>query len=903
MRRTIINKSTAIKAVIAFFALLMIISIYPLRVWNKIIVEHENVDVTQRSERINDYHDVVQKFIAAYDRIDSVDVYIDGLEKGKYMAVTVFDPDMQTYYERFINLSDYEIPGYVTIPMKLDLTVGETYTLLLNGSFSTFFVGYNQQDKAVYPNILNCAYHDTEVQGMNLAAELNYSQPIAKKTSLLMMLGIAFLAVVLCLCVDLFYKNKKDKLITVHRVIKYVGNPIAALLTITLMILIFPVKMFDDRVIEIIFYEIGTVIAGFFMFYAINHESDATLDTKLWHNARNFLMMSAIALAIWFCCEYMNAFFTIYQTLAERKEMIFLLLFLCMSIPKKKLLKGYNLAYLLVAAFIGIWYRSGHLMVETEKEYDLHNAATTYAVIVVILTGFMLLNIIFEVIDALKKTHNTQQKKILPGISPLGILIVLLFAALVIFRNTRWWGVVLALFVFGLMFCYKHFGFSEDGDRSNYPGLIAGGLLLNFTISMIYSLLYRNFAAFNSGRFAFVFHTVTITAEYMTVMECAALVLLFYKIYDTREIDSFKTRFRYMWKEFLLFGFVSAYMIFTMSRTAYLACVVMVIFACGISSIDCKEEKFKYFRRQFCTMLIAVIICFPAAFTLQRTIPAIYGHPKVFHIIEKGNYGINGGGNPKSTLYMSLERFADLFCEKILSMDLINYNYPEDKANYDENGYPIYGDLGIELDPVQAELGKVTITELLQSKLTSDEDKKYLHKYAGKELGLKKNGKLTKKKRKELKALQEEMEKNAIFQQQEEEDSEAGALEELSNGRFDIFRAYLSQINFSGHEEMGAELPSGEIAVHAHNTYIQVMYDNGIIAGLCFGLMIAGAIISGGVYYIRKRDEVPGAMLPYAMTVGFGVAALTEWVFQLGNPMAIAFMLSLMPLVIGKQKN
>jgi hypothetical protein len=329
----------------------------------------------------------------------------------------------------------------------------------------------------------------------------------------------------------------------------------------------------------------------------------------------------------------------------------------------------------------------------------------------------------------------------------------------------------------------------------------------------------------------------------------------------------------------------------------------MVIFSCGISSVDCTEKKFKYFLRQICTMIVAVVICFPAAFTLQRTIPAIYAHPRVFHIIEKGNYGINGGGNPKSTLYMSVERFVDLFCEKILSMDLIDYNYPEDKANYDENGYPIYGDLGVELDPVQAELGKVTITELLQSKLTSDENRKYLHKYAGKELGLKKNGKLTKKKRKELKALQEEMEKKAIFQQQDSEDSEASGLEEFSNGRFDIFRAYLSQINFFGHEEMGALLPSGEIAVHAHNTYIQVMYDNGIIAGLCFGLMIAGAVISGGIYYLKKREEVPGAMLPYAMTVGFGVAALTEWVFQLGNPMAVALMLSLMPLVVGKHKN
>ena len=109
-------------------------------------------------------------------------------------------------------------------------------------------------------------------------------------------------------------------------------------------------------------------------------------------------------------------------------------------------------------------------------------------------------------------------------------------------------------------------------------------------------------------------------------------------------------------------------------------------------------------------------------------------------------------------------------------------------------------------------------------------------------------------------------------------------------------------MNLWGHDEMGAELPSGEIAVHAHNTYLQVMYDNGIITGILFAGLILISIISGWLYYRRYKEEIPGALLPGAMTVCFAVASLSEWVFQLSNPMTIALMLSLMPLCMKEQK-
>ncbi len=911
MRRTVINKSTAIKAVILIFAVLIILSVYPLRLWQRTITDHGDALITQTSDRINDYHDVVQKFIARYDRIDSIDVYVEGLEKGQYMSVVIYKPTMEVYYEQLIYLGDKELPGYVNIPLKLDLEVGETYTLLLNGCLSTFYVGYCASDLALYPYVINFAYHDTEVSGICLAAKYNYEQPISKRNSLIIILAVAAIAALMIFITGLVYKNKKDKLITVHRVIRFVGNPIAVGITLTLMVMIYPLQVFDTRTADIIFYEIGVLISGIIMLYAINHENDATLDIKPWHSFHNVLRMGAIAAAIWFCCEYMNAFYTIYQTLAERKELICLLILLCLMLPRERVLKSYNLVYAVAAYAVCLWYRSGHLLADTEKEYDLHNAATTYGVIIAWLTGFILLSIAAETVSRIKKRAAVRGGKVFEmRPSVMGIILMLLGIVLAVFRNTRWWGVVLTLFMFALMFCFGAFETSSRENKKNYIDIVAGGLMLNFVISMVYCWLYRSFAAFNTGRFPFVFHTVTVTAEYMTVMVCASMVLLLYKIYDTRDIASFRDRFKYLWKEFVLFGFVTAYMIFTISRTAYLACMVMFVFVAGLTAFDNKKGKLKYFLRQFVTMALAVILCFPAAFTLQRILPAIYGHPKTY-MIENQNYALNGGGNPASSHFMGIERFVDLFGEKILSIDLIDYNYPEDIYNYDEDGNYIYGETGVYVTKKQAQDLNISVIGLIYSSDTDEETKQYLLETAGNELIAIEEAKAAAEAAAAEQAavedtadeqVTEEVSEDTADGEAAEESSSEGSIESFSNGRLTIFKSYLEQMTLWGHDEMGALLPSGEVAVHAHNTYIQVMYDNGILAGVFFLLMMATAVFAGGKYYMKNKDEIPGSLLPYAMTICFGVAAVSEWVFQFSNPMTIALILALMPIALKENK-
>ena len=96
---------------------------------------------------------------------------------------------------------------------------------------------------------------------------------------------------------------------------------------------------------------------------------------------------------------------------------------------------------------------------------------------------------------------------------------------------------------------------------------------------------------------------------------------------------------------------------------------------------------------------------------------------------------------------------------------------------------------------------------------------------------------------------------------------------------------------------MGAEAPNGEILVHAHNTYLQVAYDHGILTGGIFLLWVGFGTVSSALYERRFRGKMRYAGLPLALFLAFAFAGVSEWVFQFGSPMTVALMLGLPSLM------
>ncbi len=109
--------------------------------------------------------------------------------------------------------------------------------------------------------------------------------------------------------------------------------------------------------------------------------------------------------------------------------------------------------------------------------------------------------------------------------------------------------------------------------------------------------------------------------------------------------------------------------------------------------------------------------------------------------------------------------------------------------------------------------------------------------------------------------------------------------DQYSNGRLGIYSAYLSQLNLTGHAEMGALLPDGTPAVHAHNIYLQIAFDHGIPTGGLF--LILCLFVIWQAFRFRGRS-----LLPFALGAAFLVGGMAEWISHLCNPLCFAFVFS-----------
>ncbi|WP_155840087.1 O-antigen ligase family protein [Butyrivibrio sp. MC2021] len=873
--RHIINRKTAIEVIILLLTLICIMTIWPLRIFADTFEYSPGGNLLDESITVNFEDNAVQKFITRYDRLKSVDVYVSEMTEGRYLSVAVRNEEHTELLRVLVDTADYQLPDYVNVPMELDVEPGKEYYLLFEGCRSKYNLGF--EDIPENPEYVGSLYtHWNEIPGRHISCFYNYKVPMSRSRSLMYIGILAAVAAVLIIAERIFFKlnPEKNSLLTVGKTVKYVANPLNAIVFLTLMIMVFPLRIFDSRPIDIIFYEIGLIVCAGIGFYAINHNVVRhSMGVSFWQTIegsdrpKSCLMMFTIAMSLWYACAYMNDLYDIYHTLSERRMVIWLILTMLLTFTFREAFNIPNLLWLAASVIAGVRYYGLHSLADTEKEYDLHNMALKYGIIIVILGGFVVISLIRRAAMLLRKRflHITEHDSSRSVITAFGILLLVFMASIIIFRNTRWWGVAMSV-----TFICLYLRIAGWQGKKNWYKILAGGLMVNFLLSLGFSLLHRYFAGFVSGRFAFIFHTVTVTAEYLALMAAVATVMLVAKIVAMPKKCGVVLLFKSAWKEIVLFGWILSYAVFTVSRTAILSIAVTVI---AVILVTVSVHK-KQFFRIIGVMAAAAIICFPGAFTLQRILPTIVARPTIY-LIDDTDVLVRGGADWNSTNFMCVERFAGLFGEKILGVDLGDYHYPVDKNNYDEDGNPYYDHYGFPIDQSNEEYyyddqGKVDET-----------GQEHLLASAG----------FT---RAEAHMLSEEM--NGYV------DTES-RLDMISNGRITIFKAYAKELNLTGHDEMGALLPNGEIAVHAHNTYMQVAYDHGIPVGILFMVLLIAAAVLGVKLYRKNCRQNPILLLIFAVVMAFAFAGISEWVFQFCNPMTVALMLAFAGLTFKEAKD
>lgn len=866
--KKIVYKSKAIQAVIVILAAVLLISLWPLRLWQEKVSVSIPLESGTMTQVVDNDLTVLQSFVAQYNHMGNLRLYLGEETEGESFFVRILDEGQVMIAEEEIAIDVAELPGYVDVLVDVDMEVGKMYHCIVQGNDSHVFLAYEQIPMTDMPYAGLMYYNNQPIDGMNLVADYDYSVPLRKGKVLLFGGTVLILAALLLAVVKLIYKKKdKDKLITVERAFKFVTNPIVGVCTLLALGAVL-MGVCGHYVLDNTVFIVSILFLSGILFYGINHNRDGQdavfSGTYLSSHLPDLFQSICIAGAITACCEYMNGLYDIHHAVAERKEMIWFALAVIAMFKWKEIFNLYNLVYVIAAGIGGYFYYQNEVQKLAEQtiketEIGMHLQIIQNTVVIAILLGL----IVIRTIIGLCKRKLTR-----PDFWYAGLLAVF-FAAIIIFRNGRWWTVVLAV---SFTLFYLTYGMWEKKER--FLVNICRGIALQFILATGYALLHRPYVTYKTARYPHIFHTVTIAATYLTIVECAAVVLLLMKLAKSKKLKD-------IWKELCFFGVVSSYMLFTMARTGFLAVAVTLLFALILMAAGKGKEWFRNVLQAAGLMILAVLVCLPVTFTAQRTVPAIASDPILFEI-ESYPDDIMRGQKLDSMQYMRVGRFIDVFSEKIFGIPEGTFDiYGEIEAYKQQRAVRLAALEAMKEEAKEAEANAEANTETNAEEVVEVVVPKKPPAYEDVDQSQLDQEKVT------------EIYDELAEMKPEQTDAEG----DYTNGRLDIFRSYLEQLNMQGHMEMGAVLPDDSIATHAHDIYLQVAYDHGMPTGILFVLVGLITWIKACVYYYRRKNKTTYAALPVVITTAVAVAGIVEWIFHLSNPCGLVLMLVITPLV------
>ena len=581
-----------------------------------------------------------------------------------------------------------------------------------------------------------------------------------------------------------------------------------------------PLALFGRDTVNRAFLEAGLtllcVFAGTLVFLWREKPALVLSETGL----RNGLQCLCISGALWYCVRYQNALSEYEHYVATRGMLLFLALAALCMLPRAALFSLKNILYLAGMLPVDALYYYRSIKNWGDPVLAKQNAALAT------LTGFLLWQLarrLLSLRQAGKKAREGEKKKVVRRHYPSPCAIVLFLYAVCVLRyaNGRIWPIAL-LIVYALFYAYLRLFSGES--KITWLRNVSGGILLSFLYVVTDSLLHRPWHYFIYYRYPMSFHTVTMTAVYLTLVTTGAAVLL---ISVTEEAESKRAsileKHRMIFpKELLawgLFGVSLSYLFMTLSRNGYASAAGTLVFLLLLYAV---RKGIKKSLRKAALFLAAFLFCFPATFTVVRIVPALVNQPFVFSI-EPFSESIEPGEPWDSARYMTIGRFFET--------------------------------LGFKLH------GAVEIADTGARVYVAAADKK------------------------------------AAVRAAEPESLRVSSLDQYTNGRLDIYRAYLGQLNVEGHTVMGAVMPDGSLALHAHNIYLQIAFDHGIITGIVFVLVCFFALRYAAAYYTGGMR-----LLPFSLLVAFMIVGMAELVWHLCNPLACGMLLSIYPALFDRNE-
>ena len=859
-----LKRSRAIEYAILCYAVVLMLLIGPIGLLDTTRVVAGNQTTAGWTEPVGSDDRIQQVFIADGGYLESISIFAENDLSRKVVNLSISNDLGETVFSRNVALDTYEAPGFFTIPVEFQTEAGRAYVWQISHPEEELVLGWQNTGESgltVFGNYYYVA-EGGQIQeqiGQNILMRFTYSNPLSLWKKGALMAGIALIAGFLILLTEnAARKGRKNREVKVQWLFRTVCNPLIVLGTAVWLAAVLLFDYYGGGRADKMVYCAGILIFAAVLLYAVNARRDdirpLTLVVKenLLERGMDTLQTVFWAGALWGCIDYMNAMYNIYQAYAYRKVLIFLGLVLLTMCERKALVHIGNLIWIVVSSAAGFFYWLQFWGVAEQDRLARLNA------ILFVIAGLVLIQAVRIFVK-----KKVEWRKVSPFYA--GLLAVFL-AFLIVFRNTRGWPIYLAA-AFGLLYLF----YLAWERKERFLPILCNGIILNFVCALVFAVARRPFRTWYFYRYNFVFHTVTVTAVYLTLVLVALFVRLLVRYHRSRRLYAW-------WGTGLLFGMAASLLILTLSRTGYLAAVVMGAVILVFVSLICYRERPGAFFAKTGVLILTVLACFPVTYSAIRLIPPLYDDPYIFELeANSEEWAIHKGDRADSENYITFPRFAYCFDEKLFGdehrvlREFVDTFMADASAEFSREDSPAVSQVYALTASASESAGDVLADGETETAGTA------------------------------------EAQTDSGTQSGPSDEEEGG---DISNGRLELFRRYIAQWNLTGHELMGVELENGTLSVHAHNTYLQVIHDHGLITGAVYVLLGIVTLVQMfryayfHLYRKRRRGEERDeyAALPLAVFIAFAVAGLVEWLFHPCNPMGFATMAVLAPLLTFQEK-
>ncbi len=872
MLRTVIQKKNAVYAGLLIVLAVALATIWPMRLYREDHTFASGLDPVQVSDAVTEDEDAGEYFTAQYDHLQILKFYVNSVQTGSKAQFQLFrvldNGAMELTAEEEVTLPD-EVPAYAAVSVDADLVPGDTYVYTVRGlEGSRFTVGFESQAEALAsgkaPLYQTGFYHDSGIDGAALKTSLQYRIAETKGPSMVRGLGYTAVFAAAFLLVFLFFRKfpERNTVTSVLRAMQTGLTPAAILVFGLAFVAVWPLRLFDGRIPDILIYEAGVLLGAGWCLYGLWHSREEIPDLvneslarkNIWH----YGIIVCIALIMSKSADYMNATNDYIHDTAMAWIVVLICLITLLMGDIASNCNAKTAAVTVVSVLLAVIY-SVHSRIPAAEDAEAawKNSVTTSRAAACAAAAVAVTSLICMLADRIRR-----KQKPLTGVRKGLLAVVVVFTVwILIFRNTRLWTPLLA--GIWLLF-YLRYRFWTGKDR--FLQDLCEGILLDFAFKVAYTMLHRYYLAYMYSRFSMHFHTPTVTAYYLVIVCAAAVTLFVRKLRESAGLD-LRGRMARTWKEAFFLGLACSYMAMSLTRSGIgILALLLLIAAFYLGNLGPGKKspgfRLKTGAKTLLSFLLVLVLTFPVAFTGQRLISTVYAHPQRFTELEPYDDWVLRNVTWNCTAFMNVEIFIRDFGDRILGGEIGSKIYYGNEWNVPQ-GYRT-ADLRQTAAPVQ----DVMLASADKSGLPA----------SGKMLGQPAAPMLL--------ATQAELEAGSI---------DTG---DLSNGRMGLYLAYLKRLNWTGHDEMGVPLESGEIAVHAHNIFLQTAYDSGIPAGVLLLAVVLG-VWGTALSYAKKQGKKDGyALLPFLLATGFGLTGMVEWIFHFSNPYTIVMLFAMAPLLL-----